>query len=855
MNVAAKSLTEIMSEDLAKSGLVYTDMMARLVDEATKEAISFPGSNLRGYVIPYFDIYGKMTQYYRVRVLDNPNIKYLQIKGSPNHVYFPKNFQEVFNLFGRKLCIMTEGEKKAALCAKMGIPAVAFGGVDSWQNKTIIVPKQSEISSSTKALTIKLPSANMEESNTNMLAKGFQELVDLGLQYGTTFLIAYDRDTPEGMAMGPQRAASKLGFELRFKGLPMGRIRQLVPPWEYSRDEEKSTLEDILLHPKGGKDALLTIINDNLSKRTTFPRHPSVREYIAKQLQKPRLDRKQAQNVSLAVLTDLDYGGTRMYSKDEMQMFYFSTDNNHLMPVNINKTALAPVAEQEFGQLLYRKYSVSVSADTKLMQWLGSQYAAEEPIEYVTPYKVIARPRDNEDIVRFQINNGQYIKVGGDPQKPYQILPNGAESVLFESQNNQIDDVVDKELIKELQKQHSQPIKFYWGEVLKEVRLRYPASRQGDLIALLYYISPYLFRWRGLQLPVEIIVGEAGSGKSTLCEIRLNILTGDPQLRNSPKEQKDWYASLASSGGLHVIDNVQMTDKSLRQSISDELCRVITEKDPRIMIRKYFTEADERTIRINTVFAFTAIQMPFQNADLLQRSVVLELAKTADEIPILDNISMPSNIVFDGSWKDNQLTRFGGRTGWIAHQMHALHLFFKLVNEKWDHNYKAKHRLVHLEQSLVLMAEVFGGEGAGSWIPDYLASLVDKSITGNDWVLEGLIEWANIQRAKDIRMYNERTDKNKRFKSTEFSSAEIAAWAASSEEYEDCHQLTSSRSLGRYMTTNEYTVAQYSGIIRIGLRGNKVMYTTRPTHTTAAAVDKPINPLRHTNPIGEKGTG
>lgn len=820
MNIGAKSPTDLMSEDLAKSGLTYQDMLARVLDEASRTAVN-AASNVKGYVIPYFNIYGKLTQYYRIKITADGfgDIKYLQLPKTPNHVYFPKDWRKTFDKTNGKICILTEGEKKAALANRMGIPAVAFGGVDSWRNRTIVIPKGAEQFSLGSSLGIKLPVSHFDESSISPLALGMQELMDLCLKSRTTFIIMYDSETSHGVASGPQRAAARLGYELRFKGFGIGQIRQLVPPHKFCDATGKTTVEDILMASEGGgAEGLMKLIEENMAKRTAFPTHPSIREHIAKQLQKQKLDRKELQNVSLALLTELDSRGTRMYSPDDLQMYYFNSDDNHLMKVDINKQNLVAGQEGEFGMLMYRDYSISMAADQRLIQWLGAQFAGEEPVENVSPHRIVAKPKPNEDAVRFQINNGQYIKVTPDLKSPYTIMANGSDGTLFESQNNYIEGIDSAELTTQLQKQHTQPLKNWWQEVIKGVRLKHP-GQAGDIISYLYYISPYLLRWRGMQLPVEIITGEAGSGKSTLCEIRLNILTGDPKLRNTPNDQKDWYAAIANSGGLHITDNVQMTDKNLRQRISDELCRIVTEPDPRIQLRKYFTEADERSIRVNAVFGFTAISMPFQNGDLLQRAVVLELSK---DIP--KDLNSAEGLTFDGAWKDKQLQRFGGRTAWVAHQMVVLHKFFALVQKKWDPNYKAHHRLVGLEQSLILMAELFGQDG--SWIPEYLNQTTQAAISGSDWTMQGLLDYADSiregERAQRLRIKNPEP--------MYFSAGDITAWCENEEDYSECFQLKNSRALGRYLQTNKFNIAQICGIQEAGHKNNRVMYKVVDIH-------------------------
>src|SRR5690606_2918157 len=155
---------------------------------------------------------------YRVRVFGSKEVKYLQTKNTSNHVYFPRNFMDVWDVSEYKILIMTEGEKKAAIACKMGIPCIAFGGGDSWRNRTIVVPKSSEMHPLGNAIGIKLPSADVDERWLSPYAAGFEDVIDICRKHKTTILICYDSDTIHGVATGPQRAAARLGYELRYQG-------------------------------------------------------------------------------------------------------------------------------------------------------------------------------------------------------------------------------------------------------------------------------------------------------------------------------------------------------------------------------------------------------------------------------------------------------------------------------------------------------------------------------------------------------------------------------------------------------------------------------------------------------------
>jgi hypothetical protein len=818
MNIESMTPTDLMIQDLAKSGLTPQDMYARVLDEASRAAAKVnPG--VKGYVIPYFTLGGKMTQYYRVRIF-NPTpggqgLEYLQLPNTPSHVYFPKNFQEAMAGVRRKICLLTAGETKAALCCLKGIPCAAFSGVESWRNKTILLPRESEIfNQGSRFLGVKLPVGDYDESTMSPWSIGLQELLDLGLAHKTTFIIVFDRDGLHGLDTRPQRSAARLGFEMRTKGFHIAQIRQLIPPRKFARgqgqgsEEGKATLEDIILSDRG-PEQLGRLITENLQKRVAFPLYPDIRDYASKMLGRPNMSRKDTQAISMAILTELDSKGRRMYSSDSSQMYYFDGRSHHLMKVSLNVSQPQVGQETEFGRLLYKDFGLALAGDAPLVKWLGAMFAGEEPLELVSPFRILGRPKGTEDAIRYQINDGQYIKVTGSDKAAFQILPNGAENTLFESRASPASEIPGEQVVAEINRQLKLPLKNQWLQVLDGTRISSERGRLKELTSYLYYVSPWLMRWRGLQLPIEIVIGEAGSGKSTLYELRLSIVTGEPRLRNAPNDLKDWNASIANTGALHVTDNVQLVDKQLRQRISDELCRLVTEPDPKIQTRKYYTEADEISIKANMAFAFTSIQPPFNNPDVLQRALYLELSKDPAD----------SEATFESQWRDKQLKRFGGRAGWVAHHMIVLHEFFKLVKKEWSPSYRAKHRLVGLEQSLILVAKVLGDSKGGEWIPDFLQEVTNRVIFSAEWAMEGLCEFAELIRTKEAATQ----------KHYPFGTNEISAWASSHEGFEKCRTLNNSRACAKYIAAHKYDIANIAGIVETGTQNNRMMYKVVPT--------------------------
>ena len=825
-------------KDLQASGLVAEDIKARPIEMSERAACAV-SPTAEGYVIPYFGLEGKPIPFYRIRLFDQ-DIKYKQLKASPNHVYFPPNFLRTLEQSKAPYIILTEGEKKAAAACKAGFPAIAFGGVDSWRNRVLVVPKDSDFgaySYNKHLVGIKLPSSSWETPGITLepIAVGFDELASFIRDHKLNALIIYDTDdaaTSTGLKPDVQKAAASLGFELRRRGIATHRIRQCILP--LIEELGKAGLDDFLTLVENPAAELNALIQETLSRRTAFPISPNMEEEMNKKLQNPKITRKDVQRIALTLITDLDARGIRMLSKNEEQLYYFEEATSKLIKVDLGDEKRGTLAP--FAKHLYQQYGISTQSDVRLIKWIATQFAGEDPITDVTPYRVIARHSTLDDNIRYQISDGQYAKVTGakNSQKALKILNNGTENVLFEA--GQVEPLDAHELQKEFQKRLTEPLSMWWEDVLHEVRLK-NHGQTATLFSLLYYISPWLYRWRGSQLPAELIIGEAGSGKSTLCELRLNILTGQPNLRNAPSDLKDWHASVSSTGSLHVTDNIQLTDKTLKQRLSDEICRLITEPSPHIEMRKYYTNAELLRLRVDSVFAFTSITQPFQNSDLLQRSVILELDKLS---ATSSNPADPEAISYDSTWKQHQMDKFGGRTAWVSHHLHVLHLFLRKVKTDWDPNYQAKHRLINLEQSLMLMADIFNLDA--KWIPQYLSNTIGETVVSADWTLEGLAAFATAVRklapGERIDFATKINANTSAAQANKYNSRDISVWALQHESYMECHNLINARKLGRYLQTHKAMVASVTGILELPeKRNNTTMYLIKAT--ASITIDTP----------------
>ena len=769
--------------DLAASALAPEDLQIREAGAPELAATGAP-QGAPGYVIPYFGIDGKRIAFYRVKLLNGADPKYRQPKGTANHLYFPPLLPKL-SWNKQKVILITEGEKKAAAAVKHGIPAVGLGGVYSWKDRSLVLPEETILKSNKtrKVIQAKLPSTSTIVGEVATLAEGMTQLLDLIAQKQLTVIIVFDTDTHTGLKPDIQRAAAVLGYELRYRGIPSNNIRQLVLP----SSGGKVGLDDYLL--EHGAQKFKALITETLAARKAFPRYPNPRAYINSRLEKGQLTRREAQEVALAIVSELDARGQRLRSSASTMPYYFDEHTFSLMPAPLQHKHEDPMHESKFGEFLYREFGLS-AGDTRVINWLAAQFTGEDPIEEVDPKRILATPNDDEDAVAYQLSDSHFAVISADKDAPITIHTNGSRGILFEQ--DQVEPIEAQDILDAYEEISQKPLKSWWWEVLQEVNL--VSDEQKRLASLLYHISPFLRRYRGLQLPVEITTGEAGSGKSSLYQLRLSILTGRPILRNIPGDVRDWYTSITNSGGLHVIDNVQFTNKELRQRLSDEICRIITEPSPSVEMRKLYTTTGFVRIPVQTIFAFTAIQQPFHNADLIQRSATFEMFVSDRE--------------HSGNWVDDQLARFGGRTKWLAYHFVVLHKILQAAKSNWVDTSSKGHRLSHYEHTLNLTSQVTGVS-----LNDLSGTLkkgTQSVLSEADWALEGIKAFVQEHIKLDPKGRHTALD--------------IAEWCQTEEEFKDNIQLTNSRRLGRYIQANKNMIANVCGLVDGGMYGNRNVF-------------------------------
>jgi hypothetical protein len=809
------SSADALEEDLARSGLIAKDIRAALVGLPEIQACkirSFKGGPVGApaYVIPYFGFDGKRVPFYRVRTF-NPNrkaSKYLQPAGTSSFIYFPPAFNEAVKLLEKgqlprshingfkPSIIIVEGEKKAAKAVQEGFLCIGLGGIYNWKSRTIILPEAAEVTilKERGQVKVKMPSGldsyDLAGNTQTRWAEGMDAVIAMAIQNDMNIIIAHDADSPPNPKV--QVAAAQLAFELRAAGIPISRIRQLHFP---NPTKEKVSLDDFLM--KNGADGLEELIHATLAKRTAFPSHPMMREYVNATMAHLKT-RPQAKDLAVAVIADMDAHGARMRDDNSGDPYFFDQRDKNLMKVSLMRYATEPLHENEFGQFLFKQYDIS-QADTRLLPWLAAYFTGEAPVYKVQPRSIIT-PLPNGDIA-YQINDGSFALITSSPNRPVRIMDNGSGGLLFKSSQVEPPDI--EKLKREIARQLKAPLEPWWYDVLKE--FKFSTDEDRKLAAILFYISPWFLRWQGTQLPVELMIGEPGSGKSSMYMLRAAIITGRPTLRNQPNDTRDWYSSITATDGLHITDNVHFGNKETKQRISDEICRIITEPDPYVEMRKLYTTSDNFRIPVRSVFAFTAIAQPFSNADILQRAAIFELNAVGGN--------------HDSNWVRNHLAKRGGREAWIAHHLVATHKFLHLAKELkgWDNSYMSKHRLVNYEQLLCRFGEMMGIASATEIRDDCMRS-AEEQVADNDWTMEALREYCTLIEAhhKDPKW--------------SFSLSDIAEWATYMESYKDNTTVTNARKLSRYVKSHITMVSKITGLYEVGKQSNVMRYRCKKTN-------------------------
>jgi hypothetical protein len=788
--------------DLERSGLsLPTISQAKIKDDSDDEV----GQLLRdrhkvvGYVLPYFDLAGKPLKHYRIKVLESLNghtpPKYLQPKATGNHLYIPPGIDAISHGWENDPDVplfLTEGEKKALAGVQAGLPTLAVGGVFSWRThihtlKLGVVRLENKASAQLLHLD--------DRAERSYRSQVVPELDEINWK-GREAVLIFDSDATSNPEV--QRAAFEWANWLAEHGarpiqisldgcISSARLRTGGYPVG-----AKLGLDDVLVLDPAYSAHLL---DPEWRAQEGFRPLPSdPHEWVTGQLNSGKVTRETQERVAAFVIDWLDANGTRFMGVDGT--YYFFDNETRILHDFHPGTNLAAIRETSFGHLLVEQLSLD-TADAATLSRVMGRFPLGAPV--INPSRVLAQSEDHPDTIYYQLSDADVMRIGPDG---IDAISNGDDDILF--YRNVVDPLDSAELVAACNtwKRAKVPL---WYKALSTLTI----DPMGDLsleetlrlLTCLCYMSPWLNRWRGTMLPMEIAVGEAGSGKTFFYNLRKGVLTGRPSLSGLPDDFRSWVAALGAAPSMWVCDNLGSVRSDYWHRLNDELARLITDPEPSLELRQLYTTATTLRVPTRSTFAITAIRNPFTAPDVLQRSLVYSLSA----IPVGSR---------DPDWYTSRMIN---RPAWVAEHLNILQLFLGRVQTEWKHNFQSGYRLVHFEQALLIMGHSLGWDM--SKVVAGLSSIVSATVAAYDPVIEALAllceEWPH--------------------RSRKVASTDVVDWVKWDDDarFGTVRALTTSILLSKYLHSHKYDIEQSTGIV-IDDEGNLILPPKEGKH---AAVD------------------
>lgn len=778
----AATLSPDTIEDLERSGLLEdTVESAGIKDDATSDTVGVllrDKYHVKGFVIPYLGLDGRPLKFYRVKVLASLNgnkpAKYLQPKAAGNHLYVPPTLHSLEPKWAKDTTVplfITEGEKKALAGVQAGLPIVAVGGVFSWRTHIHILERGVvRVEDKPSAKVVHLDDRGEKAYRTEVAP----ELEEIEWR-GREVILIFDSDATNNPEV--QRAAFELANWLGERGAEPKQISLAgVIPDSVLRRADRDTsaklgLDDVLvLDPSFGED----LLDPEWRSRAGFRPLPSdPLQWVTEQLNDGRTTRATQERVAQFAINWLDANGTRFMGVDGT--YYFFDNETRVLHDFRPGSNLSSLRETSFGHLLVEQLGID-PADSSTLGRLIGRFPLGAP--EISPHRVLAQHPDFPDVIYYQLSDADVMKISADG---LELISNGDDDVLFHRGSVDPIDLDELAIACDEWRLRKEPL---WHGALKTLNI----DPMGDLshaeslrlLTTLCYLSPWLNRWRGLMLPLEIAVGEPGSGKTFTYNLRRGVLTGRTSLQGLPDDFRSWVASIGAAPGLWVCDNLGNVRSDYWHRLNDELARLITDPAPSIELRQLYTTATTFRIPVNSSFAITTIRNPFTAPDVLQRSLVYTLSA----IPVGDR---------DPDWYTDRMNQ---RVKWVAEHVNVLHLFLKRAESQWRPNFKSGYRLVHFEQAVLNMGAVLGWDLSN--VVDGLAGVVAATVAQYDPIIEALTtfvdEWNRPRRKVRLR--------------------DVIDWVEGDpgERFTALRQFANEITLGKYIQAHKYDIEQSTGV-------------------------------------------
>lgn len=234
-------------KDLERSGLTKEDAeemkLSYLTDTSCQKLTKIKAE---GYRIPYFDISGKITKFYRVRLLTAPKgrfasslskkpLRYTQPEKTDPHLYFPPNLDWKIAAKDTEIpIVITEGEKKAYAACKKEVYCIGLGGVWAFRyRRAALLPEFSSIEWLRREVVVVYDSDLRSNGNVQhaMLALA-KELTQLG----ANVIMYYLPDAADGAKQGLDDYLLHHSMDYLYENLPFDRYQLGKELWEMNQN-------------------------------------------------------------------------------------------------------------------------------------------------------------------------------------------------------------------------------------------------------------------------------------------------------------------------------------------------------------------------------------------------------------------------------------------------------------------------------------------------------------------------------------------------------------------------------------------------------------------------------------------
>jgi hypothetical protein len=241
--------------------------------------------------------------------------------------------------------------------------------------------------------------------------------------------------------------------------------------------------------------------------------------------------------------------------------------------------------------------------------------------------------------------------------------------------------------------------------------------------------------------------------------------------------------------------------RDVRDKVADEITRLVTDPDPHIDLRQLFSDNVNVRFPVDSTFAITSIYTAFYKADIVQRSVLIEMKA----IPLGQR---------DAHWYQRELS---DRPGWVAEHLLAAQRFLRVARRTWDPAHLSQSRLAHFDQAVITMGDALGfGRQRMEYIVSKLSTATRENIAQSDPVMEALRDFAREELEPLVTRAGNKV--------IQCRISQVVDWVAGDGQnrYTHVKYLSNPVQLGKYVRSHQADVEAITGLRRV-VQSNQVL--------------------------------